>query len=1262
MARAEVVQTVLSAAPRLHSALQQKFPGKELRVEICSADDIRMLLQHASRMSEKEMRRAKFRFLRDNGCLFNYRLEPTLGVFYREQDGVIYLMWNSCYTEAGQVSVGFQGEDCDESFFARLDRTVTGAHQSRLGLPLRSSVLLCADWCYIAWSRELMQVPVSECAFCIQASFASMPSSAARDAAIELVLCEVFGGGGDFWRLGVRVFATVSAGACYRRMLALVHPDKNNSSPRSTQATRRLLELWENFSGMSDLWWESMMANTRPGATNFVSFGIFGASADCKGLCADFLNAPAGVFGLCADFFNVPADWIFAPGCKKAPPTAKAASSAKASAPPPGPEPQDDYMGDEGDPEPGCEDGKMAGWLRYEPANASELDRALNSDAVRRFAEFNLFEILLSLRRRLVKVSNGVGLLPVWQRESRHPPGLPGRVFCGIGRLPRPDEVGGKRKADEEKREELQAARAALIAQLPKAIQRELLVLELPEALVGRSAFSYPRLVKYFCRHALNVVEVDLVNSFYQLLSKEIELPEVLKNYVTYREATLQVLLSGLNSHRADYENKAAKEARRRAAKADERRPWAEEDEPEILQPSKPLTRQDAKGLLIALAGLRHVGEQLVLQAPRLRSPERGARPPAGPSQRNREGRELRADEVPGGPQSGSAGVAQGPQSRLGVHGVLQVRRPGAPRPGGLQAGCRRRPGGFGARRGRRGAGECRAAAAADLGLEVAIKETPDPLQYAAEEHPEFNWSLQAKRSYREFAQVRDACLAHISMRRVRPNGSDFADFVASLLAPVVNVPHEDGEKRTTFEFFDGKGFWVPKHKDDMGALIRISLKNLSRPAYGGPFTPPEPLNDSCWTKSLVDEVLGLLSGHTMAALDSDRTRGKVLYSDGVVVDFATGERRQAQPGDRMSLHAEASSVAWVPPVDTHLFSKVETFLRTRKQTLEENEEGLAVVDAFEELKPHSALLRLLRKYGSWLQVLYILRLFARAIVALERLCELFYLHGPGSSGKDVLMLILLRFLGYEPQHYGLLVSGRYFVAGAKSGKESASPQLDQMRGKRFIWGSEVPEHEDLDTDFLKALCEQGGAPLTGRGLYRNPRSFRPMGVFCATSNFPPKVKQIDDDGWARRAREWQTEARFVARPSKITEHKADDSLKKKINDGYFHAEMNFFALGLFNSLSEELNPGTELLPKPPQMVLLEEQNRENVKTVDKFLAEYCERVSQLNHGSPWSAFVEALKGYLDCDRKVARTRLTSAGIKMHNAGVKNVPTDNQGT
>ena len=1107
-----------------------------------------------------------------------------------------------------------------------------------------------------------------------------MSSAAVRDAAIDMVLAEV-PGWSDFWRLGFRVFATLTATQSYRKLLALVHPDKNGNSPRSTEATRRLLELWECYieDDMGDDWWSTMLSTTRALPMNsdeLLKLKILLESAPAAGPPpAPEPSTPSGPAASSAPPAPEPAPASSPSGpAASSAPSGPAASSAPAPEPasassPPGPddpedpeEPEDDDRDEDGDPEIGPEDGKLAGWLRYEPVNAAELDRALDSDAVRRFGEYNLFDILLSLRRRLVKIRNGVGLLPVWQRESRHPPGMKSRLFCGIGRLPRPDQVGGKRKADDAKREELQAARASLIAQLPRPIQREILVLELPDTLVGRSAFAYPKLVKYFCRHGLDVVEVDLANSFYQLLSREILIPGALGDYVANREETLTVLAAGLNSYKADHENKAAKEARRRAAKTDDRKPWAEKDEPEITRPSKPLSREDVKGLLIAMGfGMstsnwcsQHLGfvpmsveedplldmldaiEEAVRRLQLLCRDSLTPEARAWHRARNR----------------GLASMAYSKYVSLERGALDAFQLAAADRLVALEhdgvAVCR-------------DGADAVVAAAAELGLQVALKESPDPLQYATERFPEFNWSLQASLPYRQFAQVRDVCLAHISLRRVRPNGSDFADFVATLLGPVVNVPHEDGEKRTTFEFFNGKGFWVPKHKDDMGALIRMSLKNLVRPAHKGPFTPPEPLNDSCWSKSLVDEVLGLLSGQTLPALDGDRTRGKVLYSDGVVVDFATGEQRRAQPGDRMCLHAEASSETWEPPVETGIFGKVEEFLKTRTKTLEESREGRAVVDAFEELKPHSRLLKLLRLYGSWLQVLYILRLFARAIVALERLCELLYLHGPGSSGKDVLMLLLLRFLGYEPCNYGLLVSGRYFVAGARCGKESASPQLDQMRGKRFIWGSEVPEHDDLDTDFLKALCEQGGAPLTGRGLYRNPRSFRPMGVFCATSNFPPKVKQIDDDGWARRAREWQTEARFVAHPSKLTEHKADDSLKSKINSGYFHAEMNFFALGLHNSLSEELNPGTELLPKPPQMVLLEEQNRESMKTVEKFLSEHCERAAQYNHGSPWTVFLDALKAYLDCDRKVARTRLTSAGIKMHQANSKNVPADNNG-
>ena len=80
------------------------------------------------------------------------------------------------------------------------------------------------------------------------------------------------------------------------------------------------------------------------------------------------------------------------------------------------------------------------------------------------------------------------------------------------------------------------------------------------------------------------------------------------------REDILTALAAGLNSFKADHENRAAKEARRRAAKAEDRKPWVEEDESEITRPSKPPRgRQEAP----VRPGLRHVGEQLVQHLPR---------------------------------------------------------------------------------------------------------------------------------------------------------------------------------------------------------------------------------------------------------------------------------------------------------------------------------------------------------------------------------------------------------------------------------------------------------------------------------------------------------------------------------------------------------------------------------------------------------------------------------------------------------------------
>ncbi|CAE7318791.1 unnamed protein product [Symbiodinium sp. CCMP2456] len=82
-------------------------------------------------------------------------------------------------------------------------------------------------------------------------------SSAARAAAIELLLVEGNDHNLALAKLGLRVFPTASPGQSYRKMHALVHPDKNQNSPRATQAAQVLGKLWGELNGGSqspDFW------------------------------------------------------------------------------------------------------------------------------------------------------------------------------------------------------------------------------------------------------------------------------------------------------------------------------------------------------------------------------------------------------------------------------------------------------------------------------------------------------------------------------------------------------------------------------------------------------------------------------------------------------------------------------------------------------------------------------------------------------------------------------------------------------------------------------------------------------------------------------------------------------------------------------------------------------------------------------------------------------------------------------------------------
>lgn len=130
MTRAQLAEFALSSAPRIYDALKKKFGSKPLVIESCSATDIQMFFEEAAGMTAKQVRKAKFKFMQDTGCMRNFSLDPVTRVFYREAEGVVYIMWNSCYAE-GDFAVAFPAKNDDERFYRELDRTATGAHEPR---------------------------------------------------------------------------------------------------------------------------------------------------------------------------------------------------------------------------------------------------------------------------------------------------------------------------------------------------------------------------------------------------------------------------------------------------------------------------------------------------------------------------------------------------------------------------------------------------------------------------------------------------------------------------------------------------------------------------------------------------------------------------------------------------------------------------------------------------------------------------------------------------------------------------------------------------------------------------------------------------------------------------------------------------------------------------------------------------------------------------------------------------------------------------
>lgn len=139
------------------------------------------------------------------------------------------------------------------------------------------------------------------------------------------------------------------------------------------------------------------------------------------------------------------------------------------------------------------------------------------------------------------------------------------------------------------------------------------------------------------------------------------------------------------------------------------------------------------------------------------------------------------------------------------------------------------------------------------------------------------------------------------------------------------------------------------------------------------------------------------------------------------------------------------------------------------------------------------------------------LQLIAGVILTGDMLDQIFfYLFGLGQNGKSTFTDILLAITG----DYGMRVDSEMFMLADK-GKGNATEAVANIRGKRLLISSEVPEGRHLNTGLLKDLTG-GGELIRARRLYEHEIEFKPVCKIVLFGNHKPAIRESTLALWRR--------------------------------------------------------------------------------------------------------------------------------------------------
>ena len=120
----------------------------------------------------------------------------------------------------------------------------------------------------------------------------------------------------------------------------------------------------------------------------------------------------------------------------------------------------------------------------------------------------------------------------------------------------------------------------------------------------------------------------------------------------------------------------------------------------------------------------------------------------------------------------------------------------------------------------------------------------------------------------------------------------------------------------------------------------------------------------------------------------------------------------------------------------------------------------------------------------------------------------LFFVHGPGGSGKSTFLEAIKAVLG----EYGKSADFETFISRRDAG--NIRNDIAELAGRRFVVSIEVDEGKKLAEGLVKLLT--GGDTVRARFLYQEAFDYVPQFKLWLAANHAPKVKHDDSAMWRR--------------------------------------------------------------------------------------------------------------------------------------------------